>query len=140
MPHNYDVVVSQQKRNFSQEVYRYIADDAIILHNKYMKWRNELGEEFCEGLTDFSTMHLQLYSVTNVPKYRSFQYRLLQRALVMNTHLYKWKIRGDELCSFCNEEREVSEHLFFLLSSGNGVLAGSKKVSTRPIQGFLPKI
>ena len=45
------------------------------------------------------------------PKYRSFQYRLLQRALVTNVQLCKWGIKESEKCDFCKEEKETVVHL-----------------------------
>ena len=56
-------------------------------------------------------MHLDVYKLTNVPKLRSFQYRLSQRALVTNVNLYKWKISPTELCSFCCKKEETVIHL-----------------------------
>ena len=53
-----------------------------------------------------------VFSITNVPKLRSFQYRLLQKAVVTNRHLVLWKILDNPSCSFCNEEIETYSHLF----------------------------
>ena len=53
-----------------------------------------------------------IYSVTNVPKYRSFQYRLLHRSLITNVHLYHYKIRDNNRCSFCHNAKETYLHLF----------------------------
>ena len=85
----------------------------MLIHNKYVKWRQELGQDFCEGILDFGKMHLDIYKVTNVPKYRSFQYRILQRGLVTNIQLCKWGIVPSENCSFCHEEKESVSHLFY---------------------------
>ena len=52
-----------------------------------------------------------LYYITNIPKLRSFQYRLLHRALVLNTHLYHWGKRQDALCTFCDSEKETLVHI-----------------------------
>ena len=46
-----------------------------------------------------------------MPKYRSFQYRLLQRSLVTNILLQKWNIIPDNKCSFCKNEIESVTHL-----------------------------
>ena len=85
----------------------------MIIHNKYMKWSNELGEHICDGLYEFGKEHVSIYSLTNVPKYRSFQYRLMQRGIVTNIHLYKWGIKPSENCSLCSKEKETLTHLFF---------------------------
>ena len=48
----------------------------------------------------------------NVPKYRSFQYRLLNSAIVTNVQLKRWKIKQLENCTFGCQEKETYLHLF----------------------------
>ena len=86
--------------------------DVMIIHSKYVKWRQDLKTEFCEGLVDFGRMHMDIYKLTNVAKFRSFQYRLNQRAIVTKVDLHKWGIMADNLCTFCSEEKETLIHLF----------------------------
>ena len=89
-PHNYDRLVISKGESFSSKVYKYLSDDIIAVHSKYLKWMQDLGTNFCESLVEFGRLHLNIYKVTNVTKYRSFQYRLLQRGLVANIQLQKW--------------------------------------------------
>ena len=110
-PQNYDLAITIYKKNLSQKIYKFLADDVMLIHNKYMKWRDELGNDFCESLIDFGKQHLNIFKVTNVPKYRSFQYRLLQRGIVTNIQLHKWKMISTDLCSFCNDNRETVIHM-----------------------------
>ena len=112
-PHLYDKVVGNQIKGFSAKVYKFISGDAIEIHNKFMKWRHDIGHDFCETLIDFGQEHRNIYSLTNVPKFRSFQYRLLQRGIVTNIHLYRWNIISSSSCSFCKDEDETLTHLFF---------------------------
>ena len=63
--------------------------------------------------SEFIECHRNIYKITNVPKYRSFQYRILQRSLVTNVQLYKWDISTNELCYFCENEKETVLHLLF---------------------------
>ena len=42
-----------------------------------------------------------------------FQYQVLTRTLVTNKKLKQFKISEDDNCSFCNNEAETIEHLFF---------------------------
>ena len=109
-PHNYDTSLKDKK--ISQKVYQYLQDDVMIIHNKYMAWRKEIGPDFCDGLVEFGNLHKDIYALTNVPKYRSFQYRLLQRGLVTNIQLAKWGMRDSDICSFCEEHHETVTHLF----------------------------
>ena len=64
-------------------------------------------------MDDLTEGFKNIYKITNVPKLRSFQYRLLHCAIVTNVHLFKWKIKNTPLCSFCHEEDENISHLFY---------------------------
>ena len=108
-PHSYETLLFSS--NMSQKIYKFISQDAILIHNKYIKWMSEIGHDFCEGLLDFAQKHTNIYKITNVAKYRSFQYRLLQRGIVTNIQLCAWKIIDSELCSFCGQQRETTLHL-----------------------------
>ena len=105
-PHNLDYALQGNQRGFAQQVYRYLADDVLLIHQKYISWRMELGYQFRD-------LHMDIYKTTNVTKYRSFQYRLIQRAIVTNIHLEKWKIIEKNLCSFCQQQPEQITHLFW---------------------------
>ena len=112
-PHNYDLSGLKSGRSWSSYVYQHISSDVLLLHNKYIKWLAEVGMDFCEGLFDFASKHVNIYKITNIPKLRSFQYRLLQRGLVTNILLSKWNMRNSDNCSFCDLEQETVIHLFF---------------------------
>ena len=112
-PWNYDMSIRANTKSLSSRVYRFLSQDAIMIHNKYLKWRIELMQDFCGGLIGFRDQFPRIYSVTNVTKYRSFQYRLLQRGLVTNIQLEKWNILPSNLCSFCKEKEETVSHLLW---------------------------
>ena len=61
---------------------------------------------------EFLQCFKDLYVVTNVPKLRSFQFRLLHRAIVLNTHLYGWGLQNNNLCTFCGDKPETYVHIF----------------------------
>ena len=112
-PHNYDQCIQIYLKGFSARVYRSMSDNILLSHYKYVKWRQEIGEDFCEDIFDFGKKHMDLYRVTNIPKYRSFQYRLLQRGLVTNIQLLKWNMVESDACTFCKENRETLMHLLY---------------------------
>ena len=96
-------------KHIVKDVYCHLIQDIGCFTKCKDKWEEELGEawsnkEFCGELR-------KIYKVTNVTKYCSFQYRLLNRALVLNTHLYRWGMREDDLCSFCQAQTESITHL-----------------------------
>ena len=111
-PHTYDYCVIQGAKGFAKRVYDFLGDDILLAHNKYLKWRSELGQDFCERILDFGKKHMDIYKVTNITKYRSFQYRLLQRGLITNVQLFKWGITTSNNCTVCKENRETMLHLF----------------------------
>ena len=110
-PHNYDLCINVFKGNLSRIVYASLMDDVMIIHSKFLKWRQDLGQDFSAGIVDFGLLHKDIFCVTNVPKYRSFQYRLLQRGLVTNVQLFKWGILPHQECHFCKNEAETIIHL-----------------------------
>lgn len=54
-----------------------------------------------------------IWSITNNGKLRSFQYRLINHAIITNVNLKQWKIVQSDLCTFCNQEKETIVHLFW---------------------------
>ena len=112
-PHTYDRCIGDQRGSLSQKVYKALQDDVMLLHSKYLKWRQDLGPEFNCGLVEFGSHHLRLYTITNVPKFRSFQYRLLQRAIITNVQLHAWGITDSPNCYYCNQQEETLMHLLY---------------------------
>ena len=50
--------------------------------------------------------------VTNIVKYRDFQYRLLTNAIHANNRLYYWKIKDSQQCDYCEEYQNVKHMLY----------------------------
>ena len=65
-PHNYDMVVISGGRGFARKVYNFILDDVLLVHSKFLKWRQDLGEEFDDGIVDFGKLHLDIFRVTKL--------------------------------------------------------------------------
>ena len=106
---DYEKVVSI--KGISKTVYSSLVSLETGLHAKIQKWEMGLGCEIDPD--DYYKSFLQIYCTSNVPKLRSFQYRLMHRAIVLNTQLYKWKMRDDNLCTWCKKNPETIEHFFF---------------------------
>ena len=102
--------VCLQKRSLSQFVYLGLINNCGMLENKAAKWTEELEILITEESL-YQVINC-IYKSTNVSKYRDFQYRLLHRAIITNVHLKHWKMRDDNLCSFCNTQKETYSHLF----------------------------
>ena len=71
-------------------------------------WSAELGEYI-----DPETMMRLFLKVTNVSKYRSFQYRPLQNSIVLNKYLKRYKIVCDDCCKFCKQRMETIMHILW---------------------------
>ena len=57
-----------------------------------------------------------------------FQYRINHRILTTNTFLKKINISDDPLCSFCHDENETLEHLFWHCSNTQNLLRHLKQL------------
>ena len=112
-PHNLDLAIHVHGRKLSGKVYRALSDDAMLIHAKYIKWKLDLGPEYSDGLLEFAKKHTDIYRTTNIAKYRSFQYRLLQRGLVTNIELHKWGKKDSDSCTFCRDSKETTLHLLW---------------------------
>ena len=92
--------------------YAYLCFSNQSINTKVLdKWHKIHSTTYSEKFK--ATQFKRLYTVTNSSKIRSFNYRMLHGALVLNTHLYRWNMRSDNLCSFCETNREDVQHLFF---------------------------
>ena len=89
--------------------YRKLNQKDQILSKSHKKLMKGIGvdidfEEYIEAV-------LNIKRITNHPKIRSFQYRMLQGAIILNKHPYRWKIMQDNLCTFCKKEKNCATSL-----------------------------
>ena len=108
-PHVYDQAVQNCK--LSATIYKEFVENPFCCLNKQQKWEQTLETQI--SLYEFTKMCNDIYTITNIPKYRSFQYRLLQHSLITNVHLHEWKISETDLCTFCKKYPENWKHLFY---------------------------
>ena len=90
-------------------IYRKINQNDALLHDINSKWQitfpNSTEKELQKCITN-------IFIITNYPKYRAFQYRLILKAIITNQHLYRYKITNTSLCTFCKNHVETIIHLF----------------------------
>ena len=72
------------------------------------KWTSELLEE-----VSLPQEILMSMKSTMVPKLKSFQYRLMMKAIITNVHLLRWGISETANCTFCNSAKETVDHLLY---------------------------
>ena len=98
-------------KNKNRVIYdRLIFNDRLLL--KYLhRWQvNEMLEmEYVKYQKEF----LQMYHFTKRMKLRDFTYRLLLHKIILNDQLKEWGIKESDLCTLCNEQREMIGHLFY---------------------------
>ena len=70
-PHKYDVCVNTSK-SLASTIYKELNGDMSIINGKYLKWIAECGDDFVEGTCEFGQLHKDVYSVTNIVKFRKF--------------------------------------------------------------------
>ena len=99
----------KDKRNVANIVYKELTDVKNVIMDRSQLWRNELDQP----PETYVLAIKRINAITNVPKLRAFQYRLLMKGLVLNTHLFKWGYRDDNLCTMCEMQKETYLHLFF---------------------------
>ena len=77
-----------------------------VMNRKRQIWEVVLNKEI--NIDDFHRSFSDINAITNIPKLRSFQYRIQQRAIVTNSLLYEW---NSLKCTHCGKETETVVHL-----------------------------
>ena len=75
------------------------------------KWEQLLNIELLNNA--WTDNLIRTHKLTLSTKLRTFQYKLVNFALVTNTHLFKWGIKPTKLCTFCHSEEEDIIHLLY---------------------------
>ena len=109
IPSNYDLYVKHEK--CVSFAYYQINMDSKYLRQAFMKWEQNvsLSTEF----DIFAQAFIDLRKVTTNAKLRSFQYRLLHSAIILNDKLFRWKIKSSNNCTFCNSDKETISHFLW---------------------------
>ena len=92
------------------KLYKKLNSSTSHLHNAYQKWQQHT--EITIDFDDYCQLFCNVYTITNNAKLRSFQFRILHSAIVLNRHLYRWRIKKSPNCSIC-ETKETMIHLFW---------------------------
>ena len=105
------VSVMRKRKDLSSFAYKFLIKPKTQC-SLISRWSKELNKEV--QYDQLSRCFREVFLTTNIPKYRSFQFRLLHRAIVTNIHLHRWGKLDSNLCSFCGKEPETYSHLFVL--------------------------
>ena len=108
----YDEIVL--KKNITSFAYKEILnseENKNALYPKWDKWQRELNVSISYG--EFLALFRNISKITNITKYRSFQYRLLNRVIFPGVKLHAWNIIGSPICVFCKLSQETICHLMY---------------------------
>ena len=75
----------------------------------FMRFRNTVEVDLPEYVQAFQN----LYRISNITKFRDFQYRLLVNNIFTNDVLYYWKKVPSQQCELCKIEKQTVKHLLF---------------------------
>ena len=101
----------EQSKKAASLYYKLICERNIPVLRTYDRWIEKMNVNF--DYDDFSNAFSCLYQITNVPKLRSFQYKLLYKAVILNDKLCKWGITQTDMCSNCQQQVENVYHFFW---------------------------
>ena len=108
-------------------VYSKIIPSPKNVCEKELKWDQEF--EFQEQM-DIPQQVVNIGCVTHIAKFKSFQYRLLHRAIITNVHMKRWKKLEDDGCTHCRtKEPETIKHLLFECSIAKTLLGEVAKIA-----------
>ena len=113
------------------------------LYDIYTKWTNDNQISF--DFDVFSNSFMEIYPITNQLVLRSFQFRMLHKAIVLNDKLFRWKIKETNLCTNCSKHKETIYHFFWDCEYAQKLYKWVKKIcigidSTREYDMSLDKI
>ena len=89
-----------RKTGISRTVYTVFISNPTRLSDVCIKWSRVLNTNI--DSETFLKNFLNGYYCTTSTKLHDFHYRLMLDALVTNHNLFHWKLRNDDLCTFCN--------------------------------------
>ena len=75
------------------------------------KWNNSL--EVAMEDHHWTSVYKSLWKLKISPNVIYFQYQTITRSLITNRKLFQFKIRENDLCSYCSDSPETIEHLLY---------------------------
>ena len=90
------------------KLYYYSISSSDVPITATIKWRKK-----CSSALTWCTTYVQPCATTQEVQLRWFQYRILHRILTTNNFAYKLNIIENDLCTFCNGNKESIEHLLW---------------------------
>ena len=107
-------LVYKKYPSIMKPIYFNLNHDPLLFAEIMFKWAKKQDEDFMIDMEGIQKAISNINKISILSKLRSFQYKLLCKALTTNIHLQKYKIKSTNLCSFCDIEKETILHLFWM--------------------------
>ena len=75
--------------------------------------KQKLQDRYSDTIVDWEKVYSLAFNVTLESKLREFQYKILNCILYTNEKLFRLGLTNSPCCTFCQEDIESIEHLFF---------------------------
>ena len=93
--------------NKSNKLISSILNDSNSVPSAVIKWNTKFDN------LQWETIFQKIYITSSDVQLRWFQYRIVHRLLPTQRFLYLRKLVDDPVCTFCNQEEQTLDHLFF---------------------------
>ena len=98
------------RKNITKIIYKELTHSSDVITNTLAKAIKLIPDlNFDLHVNSFR----DIYTTTNVPKLRSFQYRLLLNKIFCNNVLYYWRIVDSQKCDYCEYDKQDVKHLLW---------------------------
>ena len=93
----------------SKILYEHFITNNKLVENVYLKWCSTFSITYEELVKAYG----RIYKLTTIDKYRSFQFRILYRMVLLNDRLYHMDLVPSQRCSLCGRYKENIYHFFW---------------------------
>lgn len=97
----------------TKSFYMNLIENKNLMRKNYQKWRDKLGADVVLTYEQYMDCFKNLFKLSVLPKYQSFQYRFLHRAIFLNKQLKIWKLSDTDRCTLCEDNYETIDHFFY---------------------------
>ena len=95
-------------RHTNKYIYEKLLDRPKEIVFAVAKWKNEIP-----NITQEFYSKVVRNRIVGIEKYDSFQYKLCNKAVLLNDRLVHMKVKLSDRCDFCQQYKEIYNHFFF---------------------------
>ena len=104
------------------------------LSTYFERWEKDKETDF--ELDSFIQSFQNIRKITNLAKLKSFQIRLLHRAIILNDKLFLWKVTDGKICSNCHETESTENihHFFWQCAEAQKIWKSTEEICREKVQ------